>query len=60
MADVISERGKKKLVYNRYIFWRDGQSSPQSNKQNVINATPNHMEIYRSFEEIAEHKQKQD
>ena len=27
MADVISERGKKKLVYNRYIFWRDGQSS---------------------------------
>ena len=27
MADVISERGKKKLVYNHYIFWRDGQSS---------------------------------
>ena len=27
MADVISERGKKKLVSNRYIFWRDGQSS---------------------------------
>ena len=29
MADVISERGKKKLVYNRYIFWRDGQSSDE-------------------------------
>ena len=27
MADVISERGKKKKVYNLYIFWRDGQSS---------------------------------
>ena len=29
MADVISERGKKKLrvVYNHYIFWRGGQSS---------------------------------
>ena len=27
MAHVISERGKKKLVYNLYIFWRDGQSS---------------------------------
>ena len=27
MEDVISERRKKKLVYNRYIFWRDGQSS---------------------------------
>ena len=27
MADVVSERGKKRLVYNHYIFWRDGQSS---------------------------------
>ena len=27
MANVISERRKKKLVYNRYFFWRDGQSS---------------------------------
>ena len=27
MADVISERGKKKLDYNPYIFWTDGQSS---------------------------------
>ena len=34
--------------------------SPQSNTQNVINATPNHLEINRSFEKIAKHKQKQD
>ena len=27
MVDAISERGKKKLIYNHYIFWRDGQSS---------------------------------
>ena len=36
------------------------ERSPQSNKENVINATPNYLKIYRSFEEIAEHKQKQD
>ena len=27
MAEVISKREKEKLVYNNYIFWRDGQSS---------------------------------